>query len=167
MTDLGTNGAPYSDEELIPPPSVQPFTIWPDAESLAKLRSTIAEYRDCGRDVMTAHPLESLLALVFGGAAVYYLAERGRNHKVNHYWDALEFVSTCASVGYSNIFPNTPVGKIVASALFLIGPTLTARALNPPGSPEPINEPPSYDPAVVARLEEILQELRRLNAGSE
>lgn len=165
MTPLDANGAAHPDVELIPPPPGQAFTIWPDAESLAQLRATLAEYRDRGREVATAHPLESLLAVVFGGAAVYYLAERGRNEKVRHYWDALEFVSTCASVGYSNIFPNTPIGKIVASTLFLIGPTLCTRALDPPETPQPPGELSSADAAVVARLEEILLELRRLNAG--
>jgi hypothetical protein len=167
MTPLSSNGAPHSDDELIPRPESIEFSTWPDAEPLAGLRAAVLDYRDRGREVLSSHPLESLLALVFGGAAVYYLAERGRNEKVHHYWDALEFVSTCASVGYSNIFPNTPVGKIVASTLFLLGPTLTSRALDPPAVFPPVNEPPSDASAVVAKLEELLEELRRLNARAE
>src|SRR5688500_10630931 len=104
MTPLRSNGAPHSEDDLIPGPPGVAFSTWPDAETLTRLRAAVSEYRDRGRDYMNSHPLESLLALVFGGAAVYYLAERGRNEKVHHYWDALEFVSTCAEVGYSNIF---------------------------------------------------------------
>ena len=97
---------------------------------LAALAAAWDRGSDEARQLMTERPLESLLVLTGLGAAGFYLAERGRNDKVHTYWDALEYVSTCASVGYSNIFPNTPVGKIVATALFLLGPTLAGRALD-------------------------------------
>jgi hypothetical protein len=99
-------------------------------QAVASLLAAWDQHRDVARRAMTERPLESLLALTGLGAAAYYLAERGRNDKVNTYWDALEYVSTCASVGYSNIFPNTPIGKLVATTLFLLGPTLAARALD-------------------------------------
>lgn len=138
-------------------------------ELLVRLRSFVTEYEGRGRDLLNRNPLESLVALVAGGAAVYYAAERGRNDKVNTYWDALEYVATCASVGYSNIFPNTPLGKIVASLLFLVGPNLSARALDPPQPPqEPaVGAAPAElagDANVVAKLDELLAELRKLNS---
>jgi hypothetical protein len=137
--------------------------VWPDGDALARLRSAAVGYKELGRDLLNRNPLESLLALVLGGAAVYYVAERGRNEKVHHYWDALEFVSTCASVGYSNIFPSTPAGKIVASILFLLGPSLTSRALDPSGESAPA-DPNSSSQALVAKLDELLLELRKLNS---
>jgi hypothetical protein len=80
-----------------------------------------------GRQAMETRPLASLAALVAGGAALFYLAERGKNDKVRHIWDAVDFVATSASVGYSNIFPTTPLGRVVGSVLFLVGPSLASR----------------------------------------
>ncbi|MGE0607351.1 MAG: ion channel [Pirellulales bacterium] len=152
-------------EEPSPPTSV---TLLSPAEILAKLREFVTIYETRGRDALNRNPLESLVGLVTAGAAVYYAAERGRNDKVNTYWDALEFVSTCASVGYSNIFPNTPAGKMVASVLFLLGPNLAERALDPPaataqdGSASAAVAP--SDAALLSKLDELLVELRKLNA---
>lgn len=138
------------------------------AEFVAKLRSAMEGYETWGRDLMVRNPMESLLALVFGGAALYYLAERQRNEKVQTYWDALEYVSTSASVGYSNIFPSTPIGKIVATAAFLFGPTLTSRALDPPATEASAAAPQSSadSQALLAKLEQILSELKNLNSRS-
>lgn len=159
-------GAPGYDH---PAPAALDISIPAPEELLARLRSLVAEYEDRGRDLLNRNPLESLAALVAGGAAIYYAAERGRNDKVRTYWDALEYVATCASVGYSNIFPNTPLGKIVASALFLVGPNLSARALDPPAaSRSEANRSYASGAAdqsvVVAKLEELLVELRKAKA---
>jgi hypothetical protein len=63
---------------------------------------------------------------------VFYLAERGRNPKVNDIWDALVYTSTCLSVGYGDIFARTPIGKILGSALMTIGPAMAAKTLDGP-----------------------------------
>jgi hypothetical protein len=39
-------------------------------------------------------------------------------------------VSTALSVGYANIFPVTPLGKVIGALVMTIGPALSARALD-------------------------------------
>jgi hypothetical protein len=105
-------------------------------------------------------PAESLCALVGGAAALFYWAEAGENPGVATYWDALHYIATSLSVGYANIFPVTPMGKIIGAAIMTVGPALSARALD---GGAPAAEPVS-DPALMAKLDEILIELRRLNS---
>ena len=118
-----------------------------------------------GKEALNRNPLQSLVGLVLAGSAVYWLAEREKNEKARSFWEALEYVSTCASVGYSNIFPPTPVGRIVAPLLFVLGPSLAAKALDHPSngeSPGGAAIPPGQQ-AILGRLDEILLELRSLN----
>jgi hypothetical protein len=146
----------------------RPFVPWHEEHALSGLRDLVRDWEERGKEALSRNPLESLLALVCGGAAVYYLAERGRSPRVNTYWDALEYVSTCASVGYSNIFPETPVGKMVASVLFLLGPTLTSQALEPARPPGEAIHPGATagEHALAERLDAILAELRALRGLS-
>jgi hypothetical protein len=144
-------------------PAAVNLGAWQADDLLARLRSAAQRLEAGGREWLNRNPLESLLTLVFGGAGLFYLAERSKNEKVHHFWDALEFVAACASVGQSNVHPATPLGKMVASALFLLGPNLAARSLHPAGE---MWRPPSGSPdqeAVVSRLDAILQELRRIS----
>jgi hypothetical protein len=110
-----------------------------------------------------ATPAEELNLLVTGGAALFYWAEAGANPMVKSYWDALHYVATALSVGYANIFPVTPIGKIVGAAVMTIGPALSARALD---NAPPNTEPEGASALVAAKLDEILVELRRLNAAA-
>src|SRR5277367_7026715 len=75
-------------------------------------------------------PFTKLVALVGLGAALFYKAEVGRNPKVNSYWDALVYVSTCASVGYGDIFAHTPIGKAIGSVVMTIGPSMANAAFD-------------------------------------
>ncbi len=86
-------------------------------------------------------PMGTLLGTVLGAAIAFYVAERGRNPKVKSPFDALVFVSTSISVGYSDIFPKTPMGKLVASAVMTLGPALSARALDAPERPSSTKGP--------------------------
>jgi hypothetical protein len=72
---------------------------------------------------------EELCTLVAGAAALFYYVEKDHNPGVKDYWDALHYVSTALSVGYANVFPVTPAGKLLASALMTMGPALAAGAL--------------------------------------
>jgi len=99
---------------------------------------------------------ESLCTLVAGAAALFYWAEKDDNPGVKDYWDALHYVSTALSVGYANVFPVTPLGKLLASALMTMGPSLSARALEERST--------SADNAVVEKLDAVVAELRALNA---
>lgn len=136
------------------------FSVFPTAAELARLRERIGGGEERFKQLVGANPLESLLALVGGGALVYYLAERGKNKRVKNLADAVEFTTTCASVGYSNIFPETAVGSLVASVIFLFGPALTAQALEPAGGRGQV--PPVGSPAAAAP--DTAEILKRLDA---
>jgi len=107
-------------------------------------------------------PAQELGSLVGWAAAIFYLAESDVNPGVTNYWDALHYITTSLSVGYANIFPVTPLGKTVGSVVMMLGPALSARALDGPREREAA-APPDLAP-VVARLDAILQELQRRNA---
>ena len=116
------------------------------------------------RDAAAKDPVDSLLATVLGGALLFYYAEKGHNPKVESYYDALVYVSTCVSVGYADIFPKTPTGKAIASALMAFGPAIAAAALEPPSAER---KPETIDPRLLAvqekmsaTLDAILAELR-------
>ena len=111
---------------------------------------------------LSGDPIVALVKLVAGAAFVFYWAEAGLNPKVEGYWDAFHYIATCLSVGYANIFPVTPVGKIVGGLVMIVGPALSGRALDEPGS----TAGPSTDPAVLAKLDDMLLELRRIRSAS-
>lgn len=73
-------------------------------------------------------PFTKLIALVGLGSALFYKAEHGHNPKVQSYYDALIYVSTCASVGYGDIFAVTPVGKLIGTFVMTIGPAMANAA---------------------------------------
>jgi len=120
------------------------------------------------RDYQAREPANAIVLSVLGAAAAFYVAERGRNAKVNSFHDALVYAATNLSVGYSDIFAKTPAGKAIGSLLMTYGPALAARALDPPGAPQPIAAAPaassSANDAALERiaksLDSILHELR-------
>jgi hypothetical protein len=81
---------------------------------------------------LTDQPMTNTVNLVAAASVLFYLAERNHNPRVAQVWDALVYCSTCISVGYSNIFPVTPVGKIIGSTLMTIGPSMAARTTDGP-----------------------------------
>jgi hypothetical protein len=105
---------------------------------------------------LSERPLEACLTLILASAAIFYKAEKGQNEKCNDFWDALVYCSTCASVGYGDIFARTPVGKIVGSVLMTIGPALTNRALAGPAQAGP----DAVQREILATMKEILAELK-------
>ena len=135
------------------------------ADLIRRMGRSLQSWEARGKEALNRNPLQSLVGLVLAGSAVYWLAEREKNEKARSFWEALEYVSTCASVGYSNIFPATAVGRIVASALFVLGPSLAAKALDHPsngGHPGGAAIPPGQQ-AILTRLDEIIHELRSMN----
>ena len=105
-------------------------------------------------------PGEELSALVAWGATLFYWAEYEVNDGVRSYWDALHYIATSLSVGYANIFPVTPLGKTIGAVVMMVGPALSARALD--GAPTVTT---ASDGALGAKLDAILDELKKLNAG--
>ena len=111
-----------------------------------------------------ASPSEELGLLVSWGAALFYWAESGANPMVRSYWDGLHYVSTALSVGYANIFPVTPLGKMIGAVVMTIGPALSARALDQ--APRVAADGDSVGTALLAeKLDAILAELRKSNAA--
>ena len=94
---------------------------------------TVVELKNDLRDTLVRDPLDSVVMTVLVGAYLFYQAEKDENPKVQTFNDALVFVSTSISVGYSDIFAKTEKGKIIASTLQTFGPALAAAALDPPG----------------------------------
>src|SRR5258707_14746545 len=103
---------------------------------------------------------EVLTSFVTTAAALFFLAEEGQNPTVTTYWDALHYIATSLSVGYANIFPCTPLGKAIGAAVMMVGPALSARALESGEGKAGADS----DPQIVAKLDEVLVELRKLNA---
>ncbi len=104
----------------------------------------------------TAAPIDELSALVTWSAALFYWAESDVNSGVRDYWDALHYIATSLSVGYANIFPVTPLGKTIGAVVQMIGPALSARALEPAQAATDELGP---------KLDAILAELKKLNAS--
>ena len=100
-----------------------------------------------------------------GYAAAFYAAERGNNPKITSFYDALIYVSTNLSVGYSDIFAKTDAGKTIGSALMAYGPALAARVFDPPHEArERVAEGERSEAAlrdIAGKLELILQELQQ------
>jgi voltage-gated potassium channel Kch len=79
-------------------------------------------------------PMDTAISTVLTAAVLFFVAERDTNPRVTTFADALEFTSTAMSVGYSNFFPETEAGKLIASALMTAGPSITAGFLDPPAA---------------------------------
>ena len=118
------------------------------------------------RDGFAKDPMGSVLAAVLGGAWLFYKAERGHNPKVNSYYDALVYVSTNLSVGYSDIFAKTPRGKAIGTALMTYGPAMAAKIFDTPtAEAAPVPAPaPAPAPAALAGSKDVLDRLDRILA---
>jgi hypothetical protein len=120
------------------------------------------EVRQNAAPAASPAPSEELCVLVGVSAALFYWAEAGQNPSVTSYWDALHYIATSLSVGYANIFPVTPLGKTIGAAIMMVGPALSARALD--ARPAAATET-GGDPQLLAKLDEILIELRRIRSA--
>ncbi len=106
--------------------------------------------------------LDRLTEFVTQSAAAFYLVEEPFNPAVKTYLDALHYIATSLSVGYANIFPVTQAGKAIGAMVMMVGPAMSAKALDPPQGEER-GEVPS-DPKLLGKLDEAIAELRLLGA---
>jgi hypothetical protein len=83
-------------------------------------------------DRVERNPLEAALEFLSAASLAFYLAEKDANPKIKTYIDAFYYISTCASVGYADIFAITQTGRAVASLVMIVGPALAARTLERP-----------------------------------
>lgn len=116
------------------------------------------------REKQAEDPMNAIVATVLVGAAAFYAAERYENPKVNSFFDALVYVSTNLSVGYSDIFAKTEAGKAIGATLMTYGPALAARVFDHPNEvKERAAEGERSEAAlrgIADKLELILQELQ-------
>lgn len=83
-------------------------------------------------DWVEGNPLDAAFVFLGSASAVFYRAEKGINPRINTYTDAFYYISTCASVGYADIFAVTQTGKGIAALVMIVGPALAARSLDRP-----------------------------------
>ena len=74
-------------------------------------------------------------------------------------------MSTSLSVGYSDIFPRTEKGKLIATALQTFGPAMSSQILNPPKAEAPPalplnDEALATQKEILGKLDAILEELK-------
>ncbi len=139
------------------------------AGSKAGGASTYEAWKRELKTAVSSDPFDVTMVTVFGGAFLFYVAEKDYNPKVRSYFDALVFISTCLSVGYADVFARTPAGKAIASAVMTIGPALSGAIFEEPkgggatagaeSGPVPA-EALELQRIVVAKLDAILTELR-------
>ncbi len=114
------------------------------------------------KEAVAKDPFDATVVTVFGGAFLFYVAEKGKNPKVESYWDALVFISTCLSVGYHDVFARTPGGKAIATAVMTIGPALSGAIFEGSAAEKARAEKEALEvqQAIAGTLGEILAELR-------
>ncbi|MBX3206603.1 MAG: two pore domain potassium channel family protein [Labilithrix sp.] len=125
-------------------------------------REAIARLKSGVREKYAEDPMGSTVTTVLVASWLFYRAERGHNPKVRTFYDALLYVSTNLSVGYSDIFAKTPEGKTIGSALMTFGPAMAAGVLGEPGAAKKSDADAE---AVVERLDRILAVLEQRAAG--
>ncbi|MCS6860822.1 MAG: potassium channel family protein, partial [Abditibacteriales bacterium] len=141
-------------------PELLPPLVSPPEMLAAWLRRRRA-WEDKVADVVEQNPLETLAALLIGSSVLFFVVESSVNPRVKTFWDALYYISTCASVGYADIFARTDVGKAISSLVMTFGPALCAQVFDRP-TPQRAPIPSSELQAVIERLDAILAELRQL-----
>ena len=120
----------------------------PQSDKIDELSAKLAE-----------RPAQNTLMILGAGALLFYIAERQENPKVDTIYDALEYCSSSLSVGYTNIYPQTPIGKMVATLLMTYGPALSGAMIDGPRKSR--GDEDVMQQKILGTLEEILVELRR------
>jgi hypothetical protein len=83
-------------------------------------------------DLVEHNPLDAAVTFLASASYAFYMAEKDVNPKIKTYIDAFYYISTCASVGYADIFAATQAGRAIAALVMILGPALTNAALNRP-----------------------------------
>jgi hypothetical protein len=114
------------------------------------------------RAFVARDPIDAVAVTALAGTYLFYLAEKGKNPKVESFWDALVFVTTCMSVGYADTFARTPSGKAIAAWVMTVGPSLAAGLFAPPAAEVAAQEESRAETQkqILARLDAILAALQ-------
>ncbi len=118
--------------------------------------STLDDLKEIVRRRFSGDPMGTVLSTVAVSAYLFYRAERGHNPRVTTYYDALVYVSTNLSVGYSDILAKTPAGKAIGSVLMTYGPAMAAGILDEPEKAPP-NDPAVAHGEILARLDRLIE----------
>jgi hypothetical protein len=122
----------------VPRETTDPLQTWfgvSGTELKAKLLTLFDQKNEFERrllDLVESNPLDSAVTFLAAASAAFYAAEKGVNPKVKTYIDAFYYISTCASVGYANIYAATQTGRAIAAFVMIVGPALAARSLDRP-----------------------------------
>jgi hypothetical protein len=119
-------------------------------------RDAIARLKGGLRERYADDPMGTTVATVLVASWLFYRAERGHNPKVKTLHDAILYVATNLSVGFTDIHATTAAGKTIASALVTFGPAMAARILDEPGAAK---QSRADTQAIVERLDRILDVL--------
>lgn len=130
----------------------------------------LASAHEYARRKQSEDPMSAIALTVLASAAAFYAVEREQNPKINSFYDALTYVSTNLSVGYSDIFAKTEAGKAIGSALMTYGPALAARVFDVPNEARQRVEEGERSQAALGeiadKLERILVELQNQRGGA-
>jgi voltage-gated potassium channel len=121
-------------------------------------RDALDRLKNGFREKYADDPMGTTATAVLVASWLFYRAERGHNPKVKSFYDALIYVSTNLSVGFSDIFAQTPAGKAIGSTLMTVGPSMATRFLDEPGAEKKSD---AETKAVVDRLDRILAVLEQ------
>ncbi len=83
-------------------------------------------------DWVEGNPMDATIELLGAASWAFYITEKDQNPRIKTYIDALYYITTCASVGYADIFAVTQTGRAIAALIMTIGPSLTNMTLNRP-----------------------------------
>jgi hypothetical protein len=106
------------------------------------------------------HPARNVTGFVALATVLFYAAERGKNPKVKDIYDAMIYCTTNISVGYSDIFAQTPAGKAIGSLLMTLGPAMAAKALDGPKDGRPAGQDDLRQAQILETLQQILEHLK-------
>jgi hypothetical protein len=122
---------------------------------------SVGGLKQAAKAAIAKDPIDAISVTVLGGSYLFYLAEKGHNPKVESYFDALVFISTCLSVGYSDIFARTSAGKAIATAVMTFGPAMSGALLEGPAEkPKLDDDQIAIQRAILGKLDAILEELK-------
>ncbi len=121
---------------------------WPQSDKIDNFSVKLAE-----------RPAQNTMIILGLGALLFYYAERDANPKINTIFDSLEYCSSSLSVGYTNIFPQTPLGKTIATLLMTYGPALTGAMIDGPKGP--VKKREETEQQILVTLEKILAEMQQ------
>ncbi|WP_428940000.1 ion channel [Fontivita pretiosa] len=107
-------------------------------------------------EMLGERPCRNTLSLVGLSTVLFFAAEKQHNPKVRDIYDALIYCATAISVGYADIFPRTPVGKVLGAILMTLGPALAARTVEGPRT----QRHDGTQQQILQTLRQILQQLQ-------